>query len=417
MDISAYWVDVVVLREKLSIAPRDFYESKKFKDLHRQIEPNAEGVNFLKSLSPAMIVLENTGAYSRFWIDSFDANGLPYLIANQTMVRDTRKAFAGSDNKSDAFDALLMAHIYFVYYVDCYDRRYWVKNRHPNIKLMRRLLLDLKSISKKRTADINTAKQRLTFEYPAKAKIVSRRPNGQLDPDLPPAFWAWVANWQGYVIPQNVLTRFENHYQNAIAKGEGCGISPLTRQYAKLICSWHVAEALVERDFLPLLNDTIFSKYHAVFDIFDLGERERGWLLVRIYPFADYLALPRNRALRRFRQALGVGKIERSSGKSSGRAAKNTGSSDARAVLWIYINHRIEKGLEKTLSPKGEIQSTKGDSCPDTLVCHELRNFFVNHAFTNKRKVKGRALSDARNATCRKLAELIFRELWRNRVR
>jgi len=103
-------------------------------------------------------------------------------------------------------------------------------------------------------------------------------------------------------MPLSVRTRFENHYRNAI-EGEGTGISGLTRQYAKLICSWHVAEALVEREFLPLLNEPMFSEYHKVFDRFDFGERERGWLLVRIYPFADYLALPRNRALRRFRQA------------------------------------------------------------------------------------------------------------------
>lgn len=419
MDISAYWVDVVVLREKLSIAPRDFFESKKFKDCHHRIECNADGINFIKSMSPAMIVLETTGSYSRFWINSFEANGLAYLIANQTMLRDTRKAFAGSDNKSDAFDALLLAHLYFIYYQDCYDRRYWVKDRHPTIKLIRRLLLDLKSIVRKRTADINYTKQRLASEYPAKADVHSRRPNGQLDPDIPPAFWAWVANWQSdkWNMTPRVVARFENQYRNAIEKGEGTGFSDLTRQYAKLICSHHVSEAMVERELLPLVRNEMFGEYHKIFDSFAFGDRERAWLLVRIYPFADYLALPRNRALRRFRQALGVGKIERSSGKSSGRAAKNTGSSELRSILWTYVNYRIEKGLEKSFSSEGSPQTNVRDSCPDTPVCKELRAYFIDRAFTNNRKIKGRALSDARNATCRKLAELVFREMWRSRVK
>ena len=85
---------------------------------------------------------------------------------------------------------------------------------------------------------------------------------------------------------------------------------------------------------LPLLANPVFALYHRVFDRFRFGDRTRAWILVRIFPFSKFLKdgkpiidytigtqrkdpshkTKKNRTLRRFRQSLGLGNIERQSG-------------------------------------------------------------------------------------------------------
>ncbi|MEG4289702.1 hypothetical protein Q5692_14645 [Microcoleus sp. C2C3] len=48
-----------------------------------------------------------------------------------------------------------------------------------------------------------------------------------------------------------------------------------------------------------------------------------------------------------------------------------------------------------------------------TAIELELREYFIGRAFdADGAKKRGRRLADARNATCRKLTELVFRELY-----
>jgi len=96
--------------------------------------------------------------------------------------------------------------------------------------------------------------------------------------------------------------------------------------------------------------------------------------------------------------------------KSKGLAAKSkpgggggnwTGCANTRSTLWTYVHSRIEP------------QTLKGQSY--TGVQQELREYFVGRAFeANGIKKRGGQLADARNATARKLADLMFRELYIN---
>jgi hypothetical protein len=69
------------------------------------------------------------------------------------------------------------------------------------------------------------------------------------------------------------------------------------------------------------------------------------------------------------------------------------------AIAIAYVNCRIEP------------QKLTGQTY--TTIQLELREYFIGRAFdADGTKKRGRLLADARNATCRKLTELVFRELY-----
>ncbi|WP_332957493.1 hypothetical protein [Microcoleus sp. AR_TQ3_B6] len=69
---------------------------------------------------------------------------------------------------------------------------------------------------------------------------------------------------------------------------------------------------------------------------FHFGDRERAWILFRIYRFKDFLCLPKKTALRHFRQSCGLGKVEKSSSQVRvGSGGGNwTGCANTRSTLW-----------------------------------------------------------------------------------
>lgn len=400
IDVSAHRVDVVLLEKFPTIALRDFYLSPEFKQVHKVFKVS-ETQELLDSIgeSPAVAILEGTGTYSYFWKDQLQKRKVFVLVADQGMVKSTRRSLGGTDNKDDEFDALVMYELYRRHYLDVYDRRFWVKDLNPKIGEIRRTLLDLKTTTRKRTSFINSIKGRLAWEYPARATVKSQRQNGFLKTGQPPAFWAWLAG-RGDFLSKSIVSRFENHYRKE-QEFDRANISGLTREFAGAVCHLHDIEAESEMQLIELLGDDLFARYHLVFDRLNFGYRERGWILSRIFPFEDFLCLPKKRALRRFRQACGLGKVEKSSGQiKAGRGGGNwTGCANTRSTLWTYINCRIEP------------QRLKGQNY--TPVQLELREYFVGRAFeADGSKKRGGRLADARNASCRKLADLTFRELY-----
>ena len=199
---------------------------------------------------------------------------------------------------------------------------------------------------------------------------------------------------------KGVRSRFDNHCHKE-RELDRANISDLTRQFAAAICDLHDVESGLELKLIELLGDGLFDRYHRVFDKLVFGYRERGWVLSRIYPFEDFLCLPKKRALRRFRQACGLGKVEKSSGQiKAGSGGGNwTGCANTRGTLWTYVNCRIEP------------QKLKGQAYTACQI--ELREYFVGRAFENDgTKKRGDRLAGARNASCRKLTDLVFRELY-----
>ncbi len=404
IDVSAHRVDVVLLENFPTIALRDFYLSPQFKEVHSVYRTNdiqvlVDRVLALAGESAAVAILEGTGTYSYFWKEQLQKKGIFVLVADQGMVKSTRRSLGGTDNKDDEFDALVMCELYRRHYLEIYDRRFWVKELNPKVQEIRRTLLDLKTTTRKQTSFINTIKGRLAWEYPARAQVRSQRLNGFLKTGQPPAFWAWLAD-RGDFLSKSIFSRFQNHYLKEFEL-DRVNLSTMTRHLAGTVCDLHNIEAELENKLIELLGDSLFDRYHRVFDRFVFGYRERGWILSRIYPFEDLLCLPKKRALRRFRQACGLGKVEKSSGQvRAGSGGGNwTGCANTRGTLWTYVNCRIEP------------QKLKGQSY--TSIQLELREYFVRRAFeADGTKKRGGRLADARNASCRKLADMVFRELY-----
>ncbi len=417
LDVSSDKVDLCWLNEPTKVSIRDFYESPEFKKHHAELNKSEYSIKYIQSLNPSIIILEPTGTYSRFWTDEFNRLGLKYLLVNQTLVKQTRLALGGSSNKDDPFDSLVMLELYFKYYVERYDRRFWIKDRSETIIQISRLLQEIDSVVKRRTQSINMAKQRLSFEFPAKQSVKSRRENGSLDPDILPSWWAWCCGWTEtgtWKLRNNEKTKYQNEYAEAMSRNEGSGLSTLTRECARSICHWHICEAMLERELIPLLNEPEFADYHEVFEEFGFGQRERAWLLTRIYPFEGFFGVPKFRSRRRFRQALGFGKITSQSGKSSSTSRKNSGAASVHAIVFCWVGYRISKGMNDRLLAPGVPKLNKWDCCPQTKVCQEIREFFIKRAYheVSLQKKTGFALTGAKSATGRKAVELLFERFY-----
>ena len=107
------------------------------------------------------------------------------------------------------------------------------------------------------------------------------------------------------------------------------------------------------------------------------------------------------RALGRFRQACGLGKVSKSSGgvRAGSGGGNSTGCANTRSTLWTYVNCRIEP------------QKLTGQTY--TTIQLELREYFNCRAFdADGAKKRGRRLADALHATCGKLTDIVFRELY-----
>jgi hypothetical protein len=86
--------------------------------------------------------------------------------------------------------------------------------------------------------------------------------------------------------------------------------------------------------------------------------RERGWILSRIFPFDLFLCLQKKIALRRFRQACGLGKIEKFSGQvAAGKSGSRwTGCSNTRSILWTYVDNPIELEIASRSSVQSKLR-------------------------------------------------------------
>ncbi len=294
----------------------------------------------------------------------------------------------------------VMCELYRRHYLEIYSSRFWVKELSPKIQEIRRTLLDLKTTTRKQTSFINTIKGRLAWEYPARATVQSQRRNGFLQIGQPPAFWAWLAE-RGAFLSKSTFSRFQNHYrkEHELDRANLSELARFASSGTNVTCT--LVECGLEIKLIELLGDSLFDGYHSVLVSFNFGYRERGWILSRIYQFEDFLCLPEKRALRRFRQACGLGKVEKSSGQVRARSGggNSTGCANTRSTLWTYANCRIEP--QKLMGPTY------------TAIQLELREYFIGRAFdADGTKKRGGRLADALDATCRKLTDLVFRELY-----
>jgi hypothetical protein len=134
-----------VLENFPTVALRDFYLSREFELVHsvyktNEIQDLVDRIGGLAEESVAVAILEGTGTYSYFWKEQLQKKGIFVLVADQGMVKSSRRSLGGTDNKDDEFDALVMCELYRRHYLEIYDRRFWVKELNPKLQDIRRTL-------------------------------------------------------------------------------------------------------------------------------------------------------------------------------------------------------------------------------------------------------------------------------------
>lgn len=416
LDISQGSATAFFYRGELPTNLRDFYE---FGDLARHLRvlpQNRRSIALIRRLKPYRVILETTGRYSIWWRHQFDENGIIYEIANQSMLAATRRYVASSDNKDDAFDSLLLVKFFWDKFVSDFDRRCWLRKQDPLIARLRRLLLDVKGCNKKINQTKNSLKANLASEWPEVSRISSKIASSA--PDALPAFWAWLGDWDKYgnwELAQHLRTRWDRRSVSDLAQ-----ISDQTRNLARIVCLFSHQKAGLQAEVAGILADTRFTLYHEVFNEFAFDVGCRAWLLARIYPFEQFLdtegraivsysgsgKTKKHRSKRRFKQVLGLGNSVFQSGQSVFQT-RNQGSAEARSALWLYFSRQIEFLFDKEgLLHLGKSRAESGPR-------RQIEDYWLRRAYEKlpsgaMRKREGKTLIAARNATVRKIAEVLF---------
>ena len=419
LDISQGSAAAFFYRGELPNNLRGFYESSNFARHLRILPQSRRSITLLRRMRPYRVVLETTGRYSIWWRRQLDENGITYEVANQALLAATRRYVAGSDNKDDAFDSLLLVKFFWDKFISDFDRRCWLRKQDSEIVRLRRLLLDVKSCNKKINQTKNSLKANLASEWPEMARISSRIINPST-PDALPAFYAWLAEWKEYgawELAQHLETRWDRR-----AEADRAQVSVQTRDLARIVCIFSNQKARLQTEVAELLADERFVPYHRIFDGFAFDVGCRAWLLARIYPFEQFLdadgraitsysgsgKTKKHRSKRRFKQVLGLGNSTFQSGQSSSQS-KNQGSAEARSALWLYFS-RIEFHFDKqgTLYPG---RSRAADGPRRRIEEYWLQRAYVRLPSGQLQKRDGKTLIAARNATVRKVAEVLFSAL------
>jgi transposase len=105
MSEKTLFVGIDVAKERLDVAVNPSGETKAFSHNHQGLSALSA---YVRSLAPALIVLEATGGYHKTVLSTLAAEGLPAVAVNPRQVRDFAKA-TGTLAKTDRIDALVIA--------------------------------------------------------------------------------------------------------------------------------------------------------------------------------------------------------------------------------------------------------------------------------------------------------------------
>ena len=210
----------------------------------------------------AVAILEGTGTYSYFWKEQLQRKGIFVLVADQGMVKSTRRSLGSTDNKDDEFDA--RSDVRAV----------------PSV-LLRNLRSSVLGQGIKPESTRNQPYiARHQNNHPQANQLYKYRQgtagmgiSGTCHSSKSAAQWVFT-NWtatcflglasQGCVdfLALRIQSRFNNHDRKECELGRA-QITELTRQFAVVICDLHDVESGLEVRPIELLGDNMFYRYHA----------------------------------------------------------------------------------------------------------------------------------------------------------
>ncbi|WP_254563826.1 transposase [Oscillatoria sp. HE19RPO] len=311
---------------------------------------NRDGIKELLAMNPDCVVMEPTGVhYSWIWAHILKSHGVKILWVGHSEVASFRKSKKLPD-KNDAADALALA---------AYALGFWnypeafLGYEHENfIVPMRDGCLQLQSLNRIQSPIINRLRQQLAREFPEAALKDSQR---AIDGQVP--LWCFLAGRE-----RNLKTNhryYEKLYDISIAPTYGIDISEYSRNLARQLCQLTDWEIQIEEKLGSLLRQPELRVYNRVMEDLGMGMRTRCWVISQIYPIERFLGSGNYRNWRaRFKQRLGYGGIEHSSGDKE--STQKSGSKISRQMLYLWI--------VTTIAPM--------KARPDTEIARQLAEFY-----------------------------------------
>ncbi|MCT7958731.1 IS110 family transposase [Laspinema palackyanum] len=347
LDVSKDNVVACSLTEAPFDLKRYFKENK---ESFPRLYSNRDGIKELLELNPDCVVMEPTGVhYSWIWARILRSHGVKILWVGHSEVAAFRKSKKLPD-KNDAADALALA-AYALSYLN-YPEAFLGYEHENFIVPMREACLQLQNLNRIQSPIINRLRQQLAREFPEAALKDSQRGR---DGQVP--LWCFIAGrernlkkHQGY---------YEKLYEISIAPAYGVEISDFSRNLAMQLCQLTDWEIQIEEELATLLKRPEFKPYNQVMDDLGMGLRVKCWVISQIYPIERFLGSGSYRNWRaRFKQRLGYGGVEDSSGDKE--RTRKSGSKISRQMLYLWVVTAIA------------VKRTR----PDTPIAKQLADFY-----------------------------------------
>lgn len=312
----------------LTEAPYDLkgYFKEKGKTFPR-LYSNRDGIAELLSLNPDYAVMEPTGVhYSWIWAHILKSHGIKILWVGHAEVAAFRKSKKLPD-KNDAADALALAAYALTNWN--YPQAFLGYEHECFIIPIRELCLQLQNLNRIQSPIINRLRQQLAREFPEAALKTSLRSS---DNQIP--LWCFIAGRERRL--ERKLNYYEKLYQTSIAPKYGVEISDFSRKLADQLCEINNWELEIETKLATFLRLPEFQPYNQVMDDLGMGLRTKAWVICQIYPIERFMKTGNYRSWRaRFKQRLGYGGVENSSGDKE--STQKSGSKISRQLLYLWI--------------------------------------------------------------------------------
>ncbi len=306
------------IKQEFKDGDHEFFEFKvTMKDVTRFLEHK-----------PTHLVLEPTGTnYAWIWAEIATQNGIEVLWVDNVISRNRRKGY-GLPDKNDAADALTLAKLGFAQEE---NEDVFVNYSHKNgLSLLRDSVLQLESILKMTNIITARIRQQLAREFPEVALAGT-----QIASDGQVPLWAWLARRERDL--KRKSSYYDKKWQQSVAYHYGIEISDFTRSLAETLCNLFAEKARLESQIKTELIKPEFYPYYIIIRRFGLGDKAIAFIVAMVFPISKFFhkkGMRRSRA--KFKQRLGLGQIEESSGDQSG--SRMGGSGLARKLLNVYIS-------------------------------------------------------------------------------
>lgn len=288
---------------------------------------------------PTHLILEPTGTnYAWIWAEIATQNGIEVLWVDNAISRSRRISY-GLPDKNDQADALTLAKLGFA----AKDNKdVFIKYTHKDgLSVLRDSVLQLESINKMTTMVTNRIRQQLAREFPEVALTqFIEGPDGQVP------LLAWLARRERKL--KRKSTSCEDKWRESVAYHYGIEISDFTRSLAETLCYLGDEKDRLKSVIKAEMIKPEFYPYYCTILRFGLDDKAIAFIIAMIFPIEKFFhkkGMRRSRA--RFKQRLGLGRVDQSSGDKSG--SKVGGSALARKLLNVYINRTA--GNQKTWRP------------------------------------------------------------------